>query len=133
MKVADLDPAMAAFLYAREALRRLGFSADDIFAEISTKGGDVVMPTGEHIVTTKPVIVLVLREDEKTFNWPIGVFELDASKVDAHFNAASELWNSGKYEAEFQRGWENSFARKNGVRLCEGLVAKGFVIRASKN
>ena len=125
MTEAELDPTIREWLFAREALRRLGFSADDLFFACQPAGkvieGGVAMDLGQ------PVIMLVLKTQGKQFSWTVGIVDLPVDRIEPAYIAACELWNTSPDDGWRDTGFRNSLAFRHKVDLVATLKAKGFV------
>jgi hypothetical protein len=119
----DLDPTIRDWCYAREMLRRLGFTPDELFFAFQAAGK--IVENGVERFFTKPTVFLRLATDGKEFTWTIGPVEIPADKVEEQYRRACDLWNEGLPVRLF-------FAsRPFAVRwqLLEALAAKGIIMR----
>lgn len=105
---------MREFACAFEAYRRVGFSSDDIYCQVSP-GMD-----------RKPHIFATLRAQGKEFLIDCGPFEDVASFETVYARLQKELptWT----DEEYDRLWQESFVANNAGALLWGLVEKGFVL-----
>jgi hypothetical protein len=118
----DIDPAIREWLYAREALRKLGFLADDLFFACQREGR--VIENGVAINLNKPVIMLVLKTQGKQWSWTIGTVDIPVDKIERSYTEACELWNQGRIWRDDD--WLASMAFQNRVGLVAELKSKGF-------
>lgn len=104
--------------YAREAMRRIGFSADDLFFAVNDIGD------GEHIVS------LVLQAQGKKFTWGIGKSTASKDELSKAYEKLCQDWNSsGEFDVE---GFRESDAFKQGPSLMLVLHLKGFKLNLTK-
>jgi hypothetical protein len=99
------------FLAAREMLRTLGFTADELIFVISGK-------------TCPYTIGILLRTQGLEFTLPLGQAD-DADDAEHAYVAACNRWNDGTDE-DNRRVLLESQAWTKRVELCAALVAKGF-------
>lgn len=124
MTEADLDPVIREWLFAREALRRLGFSADDLFFACQPAGR--IIEDGIPVLFDKPVILLILKTQGKQFAWTLGPVDLPVDQIEPAYHAACELWNTPSNGWQVS-GFENSLAFRHAVPLVKMLKDRGFV------
>ena len=114
MRLADVHPVLKEMLAVFEALRRLGFPADDIFVvpEAIEYGSDRVVPA------------TLLRTQGKEFAITAGDPYPKEKFVD-DWEAAGKLWNAGK---DSERGaiYERSIIKRKGCSLLLALEKKGI-------
>lgn len=105
---------MREFACAFEAYRRVGFSSDDIYCQVSP-GMD-----------RKPHIFATLRAQGKEFLIDCGPFEDVASFETVYAQLRKEIpaWTN----EEYQSLWQESFVGNNLFSLVCGLVEKGFAL-----
>ena len=126
MRVADLDLTLREWLYAREMLRRLGFSADDLFFAVAPDGK--VATPGQPTTPGVPVIGLELRAQGKTFRWTIGPTTVPLADLEAAYRAACTLWNAGTDAEMLEAEFYSSRSMRQKVDLLMALQEKGFVL-----
>jgi hypothetical protein len=124
MKASDVDPTIREWLYAREMLRRLGFSPDDLFFAVAPSGN--VLTLGQPMTIGTPVITLELRAQGKTFEWTIGPTAVPLAKLEAAYRDACALWNAGSDAAVFDAEFRSSRPMQRKVGLGAALREKGF-------
>lgn len=124
IKPSDLDPSMREWLFAREVMRRLGFSADDLYFACQPAGR--VIEQGVAFELEKPVILLSLKAQGKQFTWTIGTVDIPVDKIEQAYIDACELWN---YPDTSWRDplWIQSIAFQRKIELVTMLKSKGFV------
>lgn len=125
MKATDVDPTIRDWLYAREMLRCLGFSPDELFFAVAPDG-NIALP-GELPILGMPVIILELRAQGRQFRWTIGQTAVPLADLDAAYEAACALWNAGTDVAGFDAEFETSWPMQQKVGLVAALHEKGFV------
>lgn len=125
MTIDDIDPAIREFLFAREAMRRLGFAAEELYFVADTSGSVEDRVTGQVTHYGDPLIGLQLKAQGREWNWVVGLCKLPKDQIAKAFEAAVEIWNRG--DVMFER-WEQSLAFQNRVLLVTTLMACGFVI-----
>lgn len=126
MRAADVDPTIRDWLYAREMLRRLGFSPDELFFAVAPNGNVSTPP--ELPILGVPVIVLELHAQGRQFRWTIGQTAVPLADLEAAYKAACELWNSGSDAASFDAEFRASDPMQQKVALVATLREKGFVL-----
>jgi len=126
MRAADVDPTIREWLYAREVLRRLGFSPDELFFAV-VPDGKIVTP-GQPMTPGVPVVVLELRAQGKQFRWTIGPTAVPLADLEAAYEGACALWNSGSDAASFDAEFGSSQPMRQKVHLLATLREKGFVL-----
>lgn len=114
---------MREWVFAREALRRLGFQPDELFLVVQPDGR--ICEQGKEFRFGKPVLILRLCAQGKQWDWTVSTTDLRDSEIQGHFEAACELWNSAD-AAWLDRGWLSSLAFQHRVALTGELVARGF-------
>lgn len=102
------------FLAAREMMRKLGFTADELTFVISGQ-------------TCPYTIGLLLRAQGLEFIWTLGQAD-NADDAQLAYVAASKRWNDGSDE-ENRRVLLGSQAWTKRVELCTALMTKGFLLR----
>lgn len=105
------DPLFREALAVHEALRRLGFSADDIYIA-RYRHGEVQMH---------------LRTQGLEFTYDCGTTEMSPEAMLAAWEAAAGEWNKVP-PAEIDRALDESFVGQNFVNLLVILKMKGFVL-----
>lgn len=108
------DPAIREALAVHEALRRLRFSADDIF---------VVPPIGE-----QHRLFVVLMSQGKRFTYDAGPCRLGKAFLDTWRDAVS-WWNTDGHDDERKLLWEESVVRRNSVAFLVKLLDFGFQLQ----
>lgn len=126
MRAADVDPTIRDWLYAREMLRCLGFSPDELFFAVAPNGN--IATPGELPIFGMPVIVLELRAQGRQFRWTIGQTAVPLADLNAAYKAACELWNAGTDASTFDAEFSSSLPMHQKVLLVAELHAKGFVL-----
>lgn len=120
----DLDPGMREWLCAREIMRRLGFPADDLYFACQLAG--LVIEDGVFADLGKPVIMLLLKTQNKEFSWIVGTVDTPADKVDQTYIDACELWNTSPDSGWRDRMYFASMAYAKKIDLVKILKQKGF-------
>lgn len=112
------------WLCAREVLRRLGFSADELFFSVYTSGQAI--EGGRVIDVDMPFITLEIVRPDKKFTWTIGAVKGTRDEIQAVYEAACEAWNNGggPSHAEFIA----SRPVRQATNLIGALRRKGFAI-----
>lgn len=116
MRAADIDPTIRDWLYAREMLRRLDFSPDNLYFVIASDDDGT------------PMIVLELHAQGKTFRWTIGPTTVAVDDLQAAYEGACALWNAGTDAPAFEAEFLSSTPMQSKVGLIAALRAKGFVL-----
>lgn len=117
---------MNVFTYARplrealatfNALRRLGFLAEDIYFHI----GSAVQ--GAHQVC------IVLKTQEKQFVVDLGFIQADREKIAAAWNELAEACQDQQIDSEqLSRMWQQSAIYNDPAALVTALINKGFYL-----
>lgn len=127
MDTSSIDPTLREWLFAREMMRRLGFSADDLFFVVHSKGGVIFDDAGREVEIHKPFLSLVLKAQGKEFHWTIGPTDIPDHAIMKAYEEVCEVWNSGP--PELFDGFLNSRVFRQKVQLVTALHEKGFVVR----
>ena len=106
MTLNELNPTIRTWLYAREVMRRLGFTADELIFAINPSGrvshGDAETDYGQ------PVIFVRLEAQGKMFNWTIGPIDLPAEEIEPAMKVSCDVWNTLDYSEEVHQTMINS-------------------------
>ncbi len=122
MTEADVDPTVREWLFAREMLRRLGFSPDELFLAVHPTG-KFLDEGGRRRDLGRPTLFLRVEAQGRQWTWTIGPTDLPVDKIRDHFEAASVLWNAGGFEPD---GLLRSAVFAQKVELVSELQSKGF-------
>lgn len=120
-----IDPTIRDWMYAREMCRRLGFTPDELYFEVSSSGVVVNTVTGEERDLGGPVVSLTILRGDKRFGWTIGATALPVHTIEDAYRRACELWNQHDSQwslAEFRE----SRPMREAVNLIGALQSKGF-------
>jgi hypothetical protein len=98
----ELRPIFREVLAVHEALRKLGFDADDIFVILQTE------PKSADLLVT-----VCLRTQGIEFRILIGCWEGLKDDFETHWRAAAEAWNSTMSEQERLAIWFGSKVQSN--------------------
>jgi hypothetical protein len=117
-----------------EALRRLGFSADNIYAGYGVTDNapaDRVFLHGKRAGQPVPVdcgcVILQLQDQGRVFTFDIRAPALTARKFGRLWIRAAKLWNNST-EEESTPIWRDSWIYQHAAELVALLLDKGFVI-----
>jgi hypothetical protein len=106
---------------AVQTLRRLGFSADDIFFGCQ--------PVKDRDGVTKQAILVQLKRGEKDFAWVLEPYDGDAAEAEATWREFAGEMNNATY-AELQAVWDSSHIVRNGgpgyLMIASVLMSKGI-------
>lgn len=119
------DPTIRDWMYAREMLRRLGFTPDELYFEVAPSGVVVNTVTGEKKDLGGPIISLTILRGEQRFAWTIGATALPLATIEDAYRNACERWNLHTSEwslAEFRA----SRPMREATNLIVALREKGF-------
>lgn len=123
-------PVIQDWLFAREMLRRLGFSPDELFFVVSASGKIVDRASGLVTVAGGPVIGLTLRAQDKEFNWTIGATELALADIEAAYAKACDEWNGSNPDLDGDlKALRESRPFQERIGLAAALVERGFTFR----
>lgn len=122
-----IDPTLQEWLYAREIMRRLGFTPDELFFVVSTSGKVLDRSTGVVTDHGGPIIGLVVRAQGKEFTWTIGATKLPIREIEPAFMKACETWNAASMGIDADdSAFRASRAYAQRIDLVEALRARGF-------
>ena len=127
MNFASLDPTLREWLFAREMMRRLGFSADDLYLIIDPPGRKF-LEDGTPVVLKRPLITLQLRHQGKQFNWTVGPTDVPDSELIKTYEEMCEFWNNSSRE-ECMKEYQKSEAYKMRHQLLHALAKKGIWVQ----
>jgi hypothetical protein len=123
MKWDEIDPLIKEWCFAREMLRRLGFTAEEIFFACQPLGNLLV--DGVEISLGAPAIFCRLDTQGTTFTWTIGALTRTKEEIESQYLAACELWNAGDADPIMAEFFESkAFASRFG--LMSALAQKGI-------
>jgi hypothetical protein len=122
-----MNPTLREWMFAREVVRRLGFSPEEIFFAVYPSG-ILVDDAGIAHDLKRPVIGLELRRGELTFKWTISPIDMAADEIQAAYEAACNAWNDGGYPMAREE-FITSRPYQMAVPLMQALMAKGFGLR----
>lgn len=106
-----------------EALRRLGFSSDDIFFQV---GGEVSRGMYQ--------ICIVLRAQNREFTAIPCAVQGDPEEIEQQWlQFAQAVVNGTVAETELSAIWKNSQALLGAASLCAALLRKGFSFNGALN
>ena len=112
-----------------EALRRLGFSSNDIYF-----GTALGVPEGLPHPTPVPCIFVILRHGDAEFVINVGPYEGDEELVKKMWLQIVAGVGDGTYDdEELKIVWEGSKALQRSVDLVLGLRSKGIPLPATTN
>jgi hypothetical protein len=122
-----IDPTLQEWLYAREIMRRLGFTPDELFFVVSTSGKVLDRSTGVVTDHGGPIIGLEVRAQDKEFSWTIGATKLPIREIEPAFMKMCDAWNERTVDVDAEDGAlkaSHSFAQR--LDLLATLRARGF-------
>ena len=119
-----MNPVIKEWLFARELVRRIGFTPDEIFFACFPSGRTI----RDDVITDHPhpVIGLELKRGDLTFRWMIGPVAMPADEIRRDYEAAVEAWNAGLVPS--QEEFRASNAYRQAIPLMVALKDKGFVL-----
>ena len=110
MKLSDFPPAVQEALGYHEALRKLGFSADNIFFAVDPSGRAQVH----------------LKKEGRSFTIDVGFLYGSQEVVRATWTHACEAWNKEASDQERDALWYKSHALAHAAPFVIALHARGF-------
>jgi hypothetical protein len=119
-------PVVANWMFAREMFRRLGFEAENLWMASHAVTDDVGA-----IVENVAVIGVVLRTQDKEFEWAIGLVEASTERLAVLYEEWVATWNAGnvfKDKGTWLDIFFTSWAFDKRWELLAALQADGFVI-----
>ena len=130
MTEADIDPVVLDWIYGHEMMRRLNFTADEIFFACGRPDSYAEGEEQIEIPKNHTLVQLVLKAQDLEFRWTIGSTPMSVEDTEKMYLTASQWWRSlpadypiDKFKAS------RPFAQSVGLLLA--LKRKGFAIRAS--
>lgn len=117
-----MDPIMLEWAYAKEVMRCLGFLPDELFFGIHNPEG--VILNGELIKVDETIVSLILRAQNKSFTWTIGMTKLSLADVRTAYKELCRDWNNG--EGWSLEGFRASEAYQQKINIISALQDKGF-------
>jgi hypothetical protein len=124
-----MNPVMLEWCYAREVLRRLGFSPDEIYFAALPPGGTHVDPDGTHHYYEHPLIGVEVKRGGLKFLWTIGVVEVPFAELEAMYRDACERFNAGDPVFGGELVFLSSYPAQVTRELVAALRAKGFDVQ----
>ncbi len=121
-----MNPTLLDWLFAREVLRRLGFTPEELFFACYPSG--VIVEDGVPVDLGAPIVSIEIRRGQLRFKWTIGTIDMTEAQIEAAFTAACHAWNAGDgpfSHAEFLA----SRPFQQAIPLMHALAAKGFTIK----
>jgi hypothetical protein len=118
MRYEDINPTMRRFIGAREAFRKLGFRAEDLYCLVRKS----VKLRGERAV------FVLLKAQDKEFLLECGPApDLDMLEFDKMYGELAEAFNSGQIpQEEVDRIWQESEPYQDKTGFATALLNKGF-------
>jgi hypothetical protein len=117
MKYDDISETMRRWVGGREAFRKMGYKADDLYCLISRSARN----NGVLSAFVK------LRTQGMDFNLECGPVGGDGTAFAAEYKKVSEAINSGAIsQDDLDRIWQESEPYQDKVGFSEALAAKGF-------
>lgn len=128
MTEADIDPVVMDWIYAHEMLRRLNFTADELFFACGEPAG--IIEDGEvHDLPDGTLVQMVLKAQGLEFRWTIGSTLLSVEDTEKVYLSAAQWWRC--LPADYpDDGLRASRPFQQSVGLLLALKRKGFSIRA---
>jgi hypothetical protein len=115
MKYEEITPTMRAFIAGREAFRKLGFSADDLFCLVSTSARHRRLSCFVH-----------LRAQGKTFNLEVGFVDDEVAFGEEYKRMAEAVSSGAVSEADLARMWQESEVYRHKTAFLMALTDRGF-------
>jgi hypothetical protein len=113
--------------YAREVMRRLGFSADDLFFMVIRAPAVVHRETKDVTPINGLIVSLYLKAQGKEFQWVVGTTNMSKDKLQLEYERLCTEWNNGIVGDDLQT-FKKSKPFKQTERLIKALQDKGFVL-----
>ncbi len=128
MNFSSLDPTLREWLFAREMMRRLGFSADDLYFIVTPPGKKLIEDDGNIVDLPKPLLSLQLRYKSREFNWIIGLTDIPDRDILKVYEQACDFWNNAERE-DCTKEFHKSKVYEMRYQLLLALRNKGFSIQ----
>ncbi len=120
MKLLELHPIWKEVIACFEALRRLGFTADDLFLSRSPDGRmGMLARSANYLLVANPV-----GEDAFVFKGR------SDPELQAEWREAAALWNASADKPDSMELWEGSTIRRHGIDLIMDLHRHGILVPA---
>lgn len=111
----EISPTLRAFIGGREAFRKMGFKAEDLFCFISM--------SARHRVLT---CFVQLKAQNNVFNLEVGPVA-DEAGFGEEYTRVAEAINKGEVpQADLDRIWQESEVYNNPLGFTKALLGKGF-------
>lgn len=115
MRYDDISPTLRAFIGGREAFRKMGFKADDLYCNISMS-----------MRFRRLMCFVQLKAQNNVFNLEVGPVENEAAFGEEYRRVAIAL-NAGEIPQEdLDRIWQESEVYQNPLGFTSALLGKGF-------
>lgn len=120
MTLDDIPVPMRECLATFEALRRCGFSSDNIYFTLAI-----------NFHTRRPHLAIQLQAQARTFTVNCGELDAEGDELRDLWQASAKWWNGEATEELRKQLWEASHVYENKVDFLAGLLGNGF--RLPKN
>ena len=127
-----IDPTLREWCFAREMLRRIGFTPDEIFFGVR-EAGEPITENGVTYTCEHPMAMLQLQTQGKTFNWTIGPVVMSRDQIEIEYQKVCARWNAGDEEAFSMEHFFASRPFAMRIELVTQLYAKGFAFTPEAN
>lgn len=126
------DPTLLEWLFAWEAMRRLGFTADELFFVVNPPGYTLVHPDGAQHVSTSgcSLVSLAIRAQGKEFRVTIGETPLVGTELSRAHADACAWWQTDTTPIE-RTGYLASQVVREAPLLVIALQERGFALARS--
>lgn len=122
MRLLDYEQPFKEAVGTFEALRKLGFSSNDIFFGVATPRSDIVQ------------VFVALKAQGKEFTVTLGVVKGTATQVTDTWKTLAERIVAGQIpQADLDHVWQNCLVRQHAEDFVAALKNKGLVLPLSLN
>ena len=124
MRYEEIHPTLRAFIGNREAFRKLGFSADDLFCSIAMSFRHSNLSC---------FVKLQLKNKSSDFNMEVGPVEDGKTFEEEYRRVAQAIVDGEVPQADLDRMWQESECYQDKKGFLTALLSKGFHPPKSQN
>ena len=118
MRPRDLNPMIREALGVHAMFFQMGFTPDEVY-----------MGVQGHAICRKPHLFIVLRAQDKEFNYDVGHLDLEATSKEEWEEQIKKAYNVWNESSQYERDWvfNRCIVRKDTVMLLSSVVNKGII------
>lgn len=132
MKLAELHEVFLEALCLHELLRRLNFTADEIFVAYGRIANPATAIFSKGLKVGAPAFFVTLKAQGKEYNVAIGAAPVGKNEIKQAWDAAVAVYN-GATRAETDPLWARSLIVKRSATVVIDLVGLGYVLPKLEN